>query len=179
MDTVYLEAEEGKKHAFTWNPWLPEGSLERVPRTETLEFLGTRVNFSTKLQQANEERRQRCPSSSLPPPRRRHGRLATHGSSGSRPPAQLHTWGPAELFTQVLKGEPGRVDSPQVRRIGGPLPSPTAPLLVPLSSLKKKPLRASVAKDQNSSHLRQVPSDLLSKHGPVRDIGHPHSGIPC
>lgn len=116
MDTVYLEAEEGKKHAFTWNSWLLEGSLERVPQTETLEFLGTRVNFSTKLQQANKERRQRCPSSSLPPPKRRHGRLATHGSSGSRPPAQLHTWGPAELFTQVLKGEPGLSPSKENRR---------------------------------------------------------------
>lgn len=79
VDTGYLEAEEGKKHAFTWTSWLHEGSLKRVPRTETLEFLGARVNFSTKLQQANEKRRQRCPSS-LPPPKRRHGRLATHGS---------------------------------------------------------------------------------------------------
>lgn len=121
---------------FTWNSWLPEGSLES-PGLRLWSSLGTRVNFPTKLQQANEERRQRYPSSSLPPPKRRHSSLATHGSSGSWPPAQLHTWGPAELFTQVLKGEPGRTDSPQVRRIGGPLPSPTAPLLVPLSSLKK------------------------------------------
>lgn len=59
------------------------------------------------------------------------------GAQAPRPPAQLHTWGPAELFTQVLKGEPGRVDSPQVWRIGGPLPSPSTPLLIPLSSFKK------------------------------------------
>lgn len=90
MDTGYLEAEESRKHDFTWSSWLPEGSLKRIPQLETLEFLGTKVNFSTKLQQVNEERRQRCPSS-LPPPKRRHGRLATHGSSGSQPPAQLHT----------------------------------------------------------------------------------------